>query len=135
LQKPPDESYELLEAMDKASVALNTSLGSAMSFSGPSSVGNLAISSYSEQDELIPSHLAQSKSHGAKDKMRYSRDLVNTVRQMENIREWMEEYLLDLGHEEMSFSNSLNPRSNALEIAEQIKETLLIDTIQLRLRT
>ncbi len=53
-----------------------------------------------------------------------SRDLIDTVRQMENVQEWMREYVVNTSGEKVSFVGSLNPKDEAAKIASSIRKAL-----------
>jgi Zn-dependent peptidase ImmA (M78 family) len=53
-----------------------------------------------------------------------SRDLIDTVRQMENIQEWMRDYIISSMGEKVSFVGSIDVSSSVADIAQTIKKTL-----------
>jgi Zn-dependent peptidase ImmA (M78 family) len=53
-----------------------------------------------------------------------SRNLLDTVSQMENVQEWMREYLVSSGSEKVHFVGSINPIDAAPVIAEKIRQVL-----------
>jgi Zn-dependent peptidase ImmA (M78 family) len=56
-----------------------------------------------------------------------SRDLIDTVRQMENIQEWMRDYIISSMGEKVSFVGSLELSSSVADIAQKITKTLGIN--------
>jgi Zn-dependent peptidase ImmA (M78 family) len=55
---------------------------------------------------------------------RPSRDLFDTVRQMESVQEWMREYLVGNGAEKVHFVGSIDPTGTILSIAEKVRYVL-----------
>jgi Zn-dependent peptidase ImmA (M78 family) len=55
-----------------------------------------------------------------------SRDLIDTVRQMENIQEWMREYVINTQDERVSFVGSLNTKDTPIKIASEVRKVLSI---------
>ena len=53
-----------------------------------------------------------------------SRDLTDTARQMENVQEWMREYVVTEQGERVAYVGSLNANDDALQIATAIRNTL-----------
>ncbi|MDR1736070.1 MAG: ImmA/IrrE family metallo-endopeptidase [Oscillospiraceae bacterium] len=53
-----------------------------------------------------------------------SRDLMDTVRQMENVQEWMREYVIGSNGEKVSFVGSLPSNRDALSVAVAIRKIL-----------
>jgi Zn-dependent peptidase ImmA (M78 family) len=53
-----------------------------------------------------------------------SRDLFDTVRQMESVQEWMREYLVGIGAEKIHFVGSINPSGTVLAAAEKVRQIL-----------
>jgi len=51
-----------------------------------------------------------------------SRDLFDTVRQMENVQEWMREYLVGSGAEKIDFIGTLNHNSDVITVAANIRQ-------------
>jgi Zn-dependent peptidase ImmA (M78 family) len=53
-----------------------------------------------------------------------SRDLIDTVRQMENVQEWMREYVINTQGEKVSFVGSLNSKDDLVKIVSAIRKVL-----------
>jgi len=53
-----------------------------------------------------------------------SRDLIDTVRQMENVQEWMREYIIASQGEKISFIGSLDINGDVLMLAATVRKTL-----------
>jgi len=56
-----------------------------------------------------------------------SRDLFDTVRQMENVQEWMREYLVGSGAEKIDFIGTLNHNSDVITVAANIRQLLRLN--------
>ena len=53
-----------------------------------------------------------------------SRDLLDTISQMERIQEWMREYLIDLDAQPVKYIGSLNQNETAINIAHELRSIL-----------
>jgi Zn-dependent peptidase ImmA (M78 family) len=53
-----------------------------------------------------------------------SRDLFDTVRQMESVQEWMREYLVGIGAEKIHFVGSIHPSGTVFATAENVRQIL-----------
>jgi Zn-dependent peptidase ImmA (M78 family) len=56
-----------------------------------------------------------------------SRDLIDTVRQMENVQDWMREYIFASGMDKISFFGSLDIHSDSLSLATATRKTLSLE--------
>jgi len=57
-----------------------------------------------------------------------SRNLIDTIREMENVQDWMKSYREDLGYDTLKFVGSMKGITDALIIAENIRKSLEIST-------
>jgi len=53
-----------------------------------------------------------------------SRDLIDTVRHMENIQEWMREYLVSSGADKVAFVGAVNPNNSTVSVAGEVRKVL-----------
>jgi len=53
-----------------------------------------------------------------------SRDLIDTIRQMENVQEWMREYLVSNGADKVSFVGTLDPSNNVKTVVPVVRKVL-----------
>lgn len=57
-----------------------------------------------------------------------SRNLIDTIREMENVQNWMKSYREDLGYDTLKFVGSMKGITDAVIIAENIRKSLEIST-------
>ena len=55
-----------------------------------------------------------------------SRDLFDTVRQMENVQEWMREHLVSGGADKIEFLGTINTNDDAVTVADKIRKVLIL---------
>jgi len=56
-----------------------------------------------------------------------SRDLFDTVRHMENVQEWMREYLVGNGSDRVAFVGTIDPNSDVESVASKIRQILKLN--------
>ena len=57
-----------------------------------------------------------------------SRDLIDTIHDMERVQEWMREHLIDSGHDKLEFVGSCKHQKAAEKVVYMIRETLNIES-------
>lgn len=57
-----------------------------------------------------------------------SRDLIDTIHEMENVQEWMKNYRIDFGYGKLGYVGSLADEDNAVAIAVRIRYDLGLET-------
>ena len=56
-----------------------------------------------------------------------SRDLFDIVRQMENMQEWMRDYLVGNGADKIDFVGSIAPNRDIISVTDDIRQTLKLN--------
>ena len=56
-----------------------------------------------------------------------SRDLFDTVRHMENVQEWMRDYLVSSGADKIGFLGTIDPNNDIISVAANIRQVLGLD--------